>query len=248
MEVSSPVWSSQLQTYTFLINTATSVSNNSVFSYLTNSTLQPPLPDDVTLTGRSLMNEFIAKTKRFFTTPLAIESVLKRLRHELYPGQYPPSEGNFNYRVTPMSLKVQRDSFTLVWTVLEWIPDETIPAGFIGTMTPRAQSPEQEIRQIQIQETLPTYGGGSTEVNLETMNEIPLSDLPPLSFEMDTEIPTRRETEKQRIREARLKVALAKLKAERMTQKFYTKYGETLEDDSDSELSLDSDETEDYAH
>ena len=116
MEVSSPVWSSQLQTYTFLINTATSVSNNSVFSYLTNSTLQPPLPDDVTLTGRSLMNEFIAKTKRFFTTPLAIESVLKRLRHELYPGQYPPSEGNFNYRVTPMSLKVQRDSFTLVWT------------------------------------------------------------------------------------------------------------------------------------
>lgn len=247
MEVSSPIWSSQTQTYTFTINTTTSVTNTTVFNYLTNSTVQPPLPDDLTPTGRSILTEFIGKTKRYFTTPLVIESVMKRLRHELYPGQYPPTEGNFNYRLSPRSLKVQRDSFTLVWVVIDWIPDETIPEGFIGTMTPRAQSPEQEIRQIQIQETLPTYGGTS-EMNLEQINDLPLSDLPPLSFEMDTELPTRRETEKQRIREARLKVALAKLKAQRMVQKFYTKYGETLEDDSDSELSLDSDETEDYAH
>ena len=54
--------------------------------------------------------------------------------------------------------------------------------------------------------------------------------------------------EKQRIREARLKVALAKLKAERMTQKYYMRYGEDLEAE-ESELSSisDSDEHEEFA-
>jgi hypothetical protein len=62
---------------------------------------------------------------------------------------------------------------------------------------------------------------------------------------METE--TKEKTmEKQRIREARLRVALAKLKAERMAQKYYMRYGEDLEAE-DSELSSDSDEHEEFA-
>jgi hypothetical protein len=57
-----------------------------------------------------------------------------------------------------------------------------------------------------------------------------------------------RTMEKQRIREARLKVALAKLRAERMVQKYYMRYGEDLEGE-ESELSSasDSDEHEEFA-
>lgn len=229
--------------YTFTVQTTVTVKSNLIFEYLLNSTsFSLPLPDEAFQSSREIMLEFINKTKRFFASPLNIDSVMKRLRHGIYPDQYPPREGKYSYVMTPCNINVQREAFTIIWSVKEWIPDDTIPASFLGSMTPRAPTPEQEIRKIQIHETIPT-----NETGLVQVTDLPLSDLPPLSFETEAEVPTRRETEKQRIREARLRVALAKLKAERMTQKFFMKYGETPEEDSDSDLSSDSDGEEDYA-
>jgi hypothetical protein len=47
--------------------------------------------------------------------------------------------------------------------------------------------------------------------------------------------------ERKRIREARLRAALANLRAERLTEKYYQKYGTNAEDGS-SDLSSDSGE------
>ena len=69
---------------------------------------------------------------------------------------------------------------------------------------------------------------------------MPLSDLPPLNFTTEAIDPSREES-KRRIREARLKVALAKLKAQRMEHRYFEKYGTALDNSEDSsEFSTDS--------
>jgi hypothetical protein len=60
--------------------------------------------------------------------------------------------------------------------------------------------------------------------------------------------PSPRRGEKQKVREARLRAALAHLRAERLALKYYEKYGKMEEDDKDSTLSIESefeDELED---
>ena len=74
------------------------------------------------------------------------------------------------------------------------------------------------------------------------MGHLPLSDLPPLSFGLEEMDPAREET-RRRIREARLKVQLAKLKAQRMEQKYYERYGQVPDDSEESsDFSSDSEE------
>ena len=105
----------------------------------------------------------------------------------------------------------------------------------------QAQGPKEQesplVRTIQIQNTV------DSSESLVPVNDLPLSDI----LEMESES-KEKTMEKQRIREARLRVALAKLKAERMAQKYYMRYGEDLENE-DSELSSvsDSDEHEEFA-
>ena len=53
--------------------------------------------------------------------------------------------------------------------------------------------------------------------------------------------PSPRRGEKQKVREARLRAALAHLRAERLALKYYEKYGKIEEDDKDSTLSIESD-------
>lgn len=85
---------------------------------------------------------------------------------------------------------------------------------------------DKELRTIQIQ--------NQPADSLIPIGDLPLSDLPPLSFMTDEVDDPRKEEVKRRIREARLKVALAKLKAERMEQKYYAQYGERPENSEES--------------
>jgi hypothetical protein len=53
--------------------------------------------------------------------------------------------------------------------------------------------------------------------------------------------PSPRRGEKQKVREARLRAALAHLRAERLALKYYEKYGKIEDSDKDSTLSIESD-------
>ena len=146
----------------------------------------------------------------------------------------------------PSSLIITSKEMILDWHSIKSSPsDPYISADFLESTTPRPQSPvlasgpqeAQAVRTIQIQNTV------DSSESLVPVNDLPLSDI----LEMESES-KERTMEKQRIREARLKVALAKLRAERMVQKYYMRYGEDLEGE-ESELSSasDSDEHEEFA-
>jgi hypothetical protein len=76
------------------------------------------------------------------------------------------------------------------------------------------------------------------EVPSEDLSTLPLK--PPRSSTEKAE----RSNARRRIRQARLRVALAKLRAERLAERYYSRYKsfEGLEDDSDSELSSEAEE------
>lgn len=184
-----------------------------------------------------IVKEFLEKTKKYFTNPLTPEKVLRHLRQTMESTELPKWEVGW-YEVTwkPTTFIVKSGEFTLLWEITD--KKETgpvIPAEFIPPTTPRAQSPVpeqtlQEVRSIQIHDSLIPVG------------DLPLSDLPPLSFGTEQQDPAKEEI-KRRIREARLKLQLAKLKAQRMEQKYFERYGTPAEETEDSsEFSSDSEE------
>lgn len=248
MEVLSPTWDAKNSCYIFRIQ---NVSGDTTFtvdgepvcfdSEADKSALKLPVFPDSLL--NTLVHSFIDQTKRWFTTPLVAESIKKRLRHVMIPSDF-SAEGWHMPIWAPTSIITYRDHFDVCWSMLEWKSSTPkISADFLmGSMTPRAQSPEpqtqspeqpqtQDLRTIQIQDTLIPVG------------DLPLSDLPPLAFYNETaDGDIRRQEIRQKIREARLRVALAKLKAERMEQRYYERYGESpVESEDSSELSTDSD-------
>jgi hypothetical protein len=235
LSVQTPTWNKEDQSYRFPLKTTKTIVTRPLIEFT-----QKCLPDTFQQDVIELMTEFLEKTKQWFATPLKLESSLRRLKHN-WPS-LPKSDSYMTLTFIPSSLIITSKEMILDWHSIKSSPsDPYISADFLESTTPRPQSPvftSQEtplVRTIQIQSTV-----DSSEA-LVPVNDLPLSDI----LEMETE--TKEKTmEKQRIREARLRVALAKLKAERMAQKYYMRYGEDLEAE-DSELSSDSDEHEEFA-
>lgn len=240
MEVTSPTWDAKQSTYTFYFNVKPDTSSvllkgSSVFGGpdMDLSGIELPVIDIRVLD--TILLKFVESTKQWFTTPIGTESLKKRLRHTASTIVKPEQEGWYEPVWKPSMMRVARSQFELHWTILEWQASlPKISAEFcMGSATPRAQSPEQpqtqELRTIHIQDTLVPIG------------DLPLSDLPPMSFYAEPDTDQKRQEIRQKIREARLRVALAKLKAERMEYKYYERYGEMpAESENSSDLSSDS--------
>jgi hypothetical protein len=233
MEIATPIYNANPISYTFRIGKCSQQVEELV--YYENETLTR-LPANITDGVNAILDELLEKIKKYFTNPLSNEKVLRHLRLTIVGNDLPKSAGWYSFIWKPVEFIVKSGEFTLGWHVAEYKASEPmIPADFTASTTPRAQSPvpEQtadERRSIQIKDSLIPVG------------DLPLSDLPPLSFGTEDIDPAREEI-RRRIREARLKVQLAKLKAQRMEQKYYERYGQTAEDSEDSsEFSTDSEE------
>lgn len=232
MEISVPTWNASTKCYTFtFLQTNYSHTDNAYCEWNVNEMKLPAFPTHI---AEPIVREFIEKTKKYFTNPLTVEKVLRHLRQTRKMKSNPSNSGWYNIHWKPKFFYVRPGEFELAWDCDSF--EETtpvIPAEFTASTTPRAQSPEvpdQVVRNIQIHDSLIPVG------------DLPLSDLPPLSFTTGEADPSREES-RRRIREARLKVALAKLKAQRMEHKYFERYGQSLEDSEDSsEFSTDSEE------
>jgi hypothetical protein len=229
MEIGTPSWNRTTQSYTFSIYKCPFLAGE--VSYY-EGTLPTELPATTQVSAGTIVQEILEKTKKYFTNPLSLEKVLRVLRHTIHQGDgKEPSEAGW-YRIEwrPCAFVVKAGDYTVAWKIEEMTQtDPVIPAEFTAT-TPRAQSPEQvpeQTRSIQIHDSLIPVG------------DLPLSDLPPLSFAQEEMDPLREES-RRRIREARLKVALAKLKAQRMEQRFYERYGQAPEDSEEESSDLTS--------
>ncbi len=237
MEISVPTWNSNSMSYSFRIGKCAHKVEQVAYYEGTNGALEFPASPVI---SEAFVRDFLEKTKKYFTTPLTAEKVLRHLRQNVTnEGALPSETGWFHFVWAPVVFVVKSGDFALSWEVVDYKKTEPIiPAEFTEAKTPRAQSPappeqtRQDLRQIQIHDSLIPVG------------DLPLSDLPPLSFGVEDQDPEKEEI-KRRIREARLKVQLAKLKAQRMEHKYYERYGQTAVDSEESsDFSSDSEEEE----
>lgn len=254
MEVSAPRWNSSQGSYLFDLKDVPCCSSTP-FLYQPHQVSEAPLPlpDVLSSFTSSLLEPLLEKTKKWFSTPLRKDSVLKRLRHERSrsqsQGPNPSEEGWYTAVWAPDSFEVRSKEFILYWSLTDFqASGPIIPETFLTAATPRAQSPvpdeEPQVRTIHIQNTVESQ----LPEGLIPVQDLPSSNLPPLPFYVGGEEPQKekREEDRRKIREARLRVALAKLKAERMAEHYYQRYGEKPEEDSDSELSSDSGSDESF--
>jgi hypothetical protein len=235
MNIGVPTWNSQTSSYSFKILSGGPLVEKVVYVELPTGKVDLPATIDGSLID-AIVRDFLEKTRKYFTNPLTPEKVLRHLTHTtVHGGVSIAAAGWYTIAWKPIHFVVKANTFQLAWQVdsaEETVP--LIPAEFTA-QTPRASTPEspeqpKQVRTIQIHDSLIPVG------------DLPLSDLPPISFPTEEMDPSREET-KRRVREARLKVALAKLKAQRMEQKYYERYGQTMEESEDSsEFSSDSEE------
>lgn len=232
MEIDSPVWNSEEHTYTFqFTGTVPTVEDVEGITDLSGLNIKQVASLEIV---DNLLIVFLEKTKRYFVTPMQKETVKKHLRHYISSlAPFPEVGQSYKAVWKPTSMKLKSNEFCLYWSVCEWKPSPLqIRPDFFRSKSPGGQSPELQpnLRTIHIQNTMDT---------LVPVGDLPLSDLPPLNFGEET--PEKKEV-RRRIREARLKVELAKLKAKRMEQKYYERYGEAGPETEESSLgSSDSD-------
>ena len=236
MEIGVPTFKTSEKSYSFPI-TMSHVSVDSKSQYLEAQDF-PDAPD-VTIPEfqammEGILGEFIERTKRHFATPLRVKTILSRLNH-VWEGNQKSTEvpGWYTVSWTPKELKIMPREFVFVWKAGELQATEpVIPSEFVVEGDSRAPSPAPEVRTIQLQQTTSSANG---LVELEPAFSDP-SDSRLMT--LDYEAPSHR-LEKKKIREAKLRAALAALKAERLTEKYYQKYGSVPGEDS-SDLSSDS--------
>ena len=245
LSVDSPIWNNILSSYSFKLTGAPLLITKPHIHFT-----EECLPDTFTDDMNAFLFDFLKKTAQWFASPLKLESTLRRLKNKWPLDNY---DTYVTLTLRPEWIVMTSKEITLNWGLVKATPSEPfISAHFMESTTPRPQSPvsssngpqilgsesqENTVRTIQIQNTVDSVDP------MIPVNDLPLSDI--LEIESNTK---GKMLEKQRIREARLKVALAKLKAERMAQKYYMKYGDTAEENEGSELSSesDSDEHEDF--
>ena len=238
MEIAAPTYIASETLYVFPIQSS-AIEIVSKIKYL-DTTDFPDAPDvteePVKEAIETLLNIFIEKTKRYFATPLRTKTILSRLNH-VWEGvslaNVSITPGWYTVTWKPMKLKIAPREFTLVWKSSELNPAEPmIPSNYLAEAETRSPSPAPEVRTIQIQ---PPNSSGNGLVELEPEFSDPNESR---MVTLEYEAPVHR-LEKKKIREAKLRAALASLKAERLAEKYYQKYG-TLPGDDSSDLSSDS--------
>lgn len=170
----------------------------------------------------------------WFTTPLTTEQIQKRLKFEFQPFQYQLENKWVKVRWVPKYFQVQKKGFYLLFQVQSFIEaSPRIPLSFLEATTPRATTPTDEkvpqMRNIVIQP--------STSIDLAEM-------IPYAEHQSSLELRDEHTRDRQRLRQARLKAAIARLKVEEMKERYLRHYGDTgfdesseSEEDSASELS-----------
>ena len=163
--------------------------------------------------------------KGWFSSPIKPSVVLKRLVNK-YNYNTPADNNNNRYKVIfiPTVFVIYPGKFELYW-IVNFLKDDVIPSDFIEVSEELEEAPAKTIIINDIIENI--------DIPFDNNQEI-------------TEEVSSRAAFKQKIRHARLKAAIASMKAEKMAEKYFRRYGiqTRTEFDSESELSLESDDSE----
>ena len=242
MDISTPVWNAKENQYIFrFLGTMPTVENTTaVYIEGPNATQEINIPEDNGTVVTEVLQVFIQKAQRYFTSPLRMDIVQKRLRHEVKTIGLPEDlqEGWYRIHWSFEDIKVQSKAFILGWKIQNIVETEPqISSDFLSSTTPRASSPvspeRTDLRTIHIQDSLIPVG------------DLPLSDFPTeVLFDQIPDEKFERQDGRRKVREARLRLALAKLKAQRLEEKYYSRYASKKNEIEESSLSSGSESDE----
>jgi len=232
MEVANPVWNSKECSYVFQLSGSYFAAGGPISHSSPGVAFKAPVLTDALMT--SFLDEFVGKTSKHFATPLRTSIILSRLKHVWTQPTLDLTDKSYRFEWTPKEMIVKSKEFCLVWTSVAKETEPVISSDFLNLAPSRSSSPApaetKDLRTIQLQ-------AQTALVEHEIPMSVDLND-PRMTLEYEN---SPHSAEKKRIREARLRAALANLRAERLTEKYYQKYGTPAEDDS-SGLSSDSED------
>ena len=236
MEFSSPIWDARTSVYKIAIRTHFILASEPQFVDLSGSSFNLEMPDTSSEELKNIVGEFvtalIAKDAqaKWFSSRLKETSILKRLSHKWVGSDISPTHEWFVAFWSPISLEVASQGFTLYWQVKRF--EESAPqisSRFLAISRP--ESPTEEVtKQITIQ---PSAKMATDE--LEAVTDIPFTnENTAIDFQQQMR-------DKDALQEARLRLALAKLKENRLSNTYYQKYGEVYTDEGEDSDGEDSD-------
>jgi hypothetical protein len=165
----------------------------------------------------------------WFATAIKPEIFLKKVKHtfdEIPRCEKKPYGNTVIFTWVPYQLEITSKSFEISWEIFKYENyDSIIPSNFIDF----SEELEIQPRTIVIQQN-------EIIENAEIPFDSSEQDVHPISSRAAGMLL------KQKVRKAKLKAAIATMKAERLAEKYFRRYGVQTDLDSDSDLSFDSDE------
>jgi hypothetical protein len=187
-------------------------------------------PTKLTITEDELcdvfVTDFLKQASKYFSKPLERAVFFKRLVYEYSTEEVELTkilETGETFRATwiPARILFYTNRYELQLTLAELeavIVPSAIPSGFLEGLG----VPGEEIDTVVAQDELP---------------ELPIAEVNIVSYgEITPEEKAKRELARKHVRQARLRASLAKLKAERMADRYYKRYGNFDMDSSESDL------------
>lgn len=186
----------------------------------------------------SFLQVFLRESAKYFSKPLQEFIFLQRLAHEWHTDLVDvlADKQVASAIWIPAQILFYPTRYEIHWSLrgVDYVPEPTIPPGFLergGEIV--SDELLEEGTSMAASNELPGQAEEGGALDAEAI---------PLSSRFTNPERLQRAQERKRIRQARLRVALAQLKAERLAERYYRKYGDFEEiDDSDSELSEEED-------
>ena len=241
MEFSSPIWDARTSVYKITIRTSLTLASEPQYVDLSGTSYTIESPDKSSDEMKSIVQTFVTALlakdaqAKWFSSRLKESSILKRLDHVWVESDMNPVHEWSIAHWSPIFLEVASQGFTIHCRVSRF--EESTPqisSRFLAISrpeSPTAQSltrpiTEEAWKQITIQ---PISKMGMPAEEMETINDIPFTnENTAIDFQQQMR-------DKDALQEARLRLALAKLKANRLSNTYYQKYGETFTDEEDYE-------------
>ena len=235
----TPVWDAHRSIYMISVNTTLTVLSEAQYIDLSGNSRTVETPDTDSDLFKAFIKEFTTALietdaqNKWFASRLKEASIMKRLSYGwISPNTVVSTFDWAEAEWTPSMLEISTSGFILSWSLIGF--NKTSPKISLRFLPPmsRPESPTQddkevaEVRQITLQPSL--------ENELQQVHDIPFTnENTAVNFEQQVR-------DRGALQEARLRLALAKLKESRLSNTYYQKYGEVLTDeDSDgtSEMS-----------
>jgi hypothetical protein len=238
MEFSSPIWDARTSVYKITIRSRFQLASDPQFVDLSGTSFNVEIPDTSSEELKNIVGEFVSSLiakdaqAKWFSSRLKETSILKRLSHKWLGSDINPTCEWSVALWSPMFLEVASQGFTLHWQVTRF--EESTPqisSRFLAISRPESPTAvaEEATKQITIHPS-----AKQTIDELEAVADIPFTnENTAIDFQQQMR-------DKDALQEARLRLALAKLKANRLSNTYYQKYGEVYTDEGE-----DSDEGED---